>query len=96
MESNAIRVFNGATAIVTGGASGIGRALSKELAKRGAEVAIFDRQLELAEECASGIKASAGKAKAVRIDVRDYTAVQRQVQETVQRTGRLDYSDGII
>ena len=50
MESNkTIRVFNGATAIVTGGASGIGRALAEELAKRGCEVVLADLQIELAE-----------------------------------------------
>lgn len=42
MTSNKICVFNGATALVTGGASGIGRALAGELAKRGAE-RIFKR-----------------------------------------------------
>jgi NAD(P)-dependent dehydrogenase (short-subunit alcohol dehydrogenase family) len=58
-----IRIFNGATAIVTGGASGIGRALAEELAKRGCEVVLADLQIELAEEVASEINASGGKAR---------------------------------
>ena len=67
MESNkTIRIFDGATAIVTGGASGIGRALAEELAKRGCEVVLVDLQIELAEEVVSEISASGGKAKAVR------------------------------
>ena len=47
-----IRIFDRATAIVTGGASGIGRGLAEELAKRGCEVVLADRQLGLAEEVA--------------------------------------------
>jgi NAD(P)-dependent dehydrogenase (short-subunit alcohol dehydrogenase family) len=66
-----IRIFDGATAIVTGGASGIGRGLAEELAKRGCEVVLADRQIELAEEVASKICDSGGKAKAVKVDVTD-------------------------
>ncbi|MGA2466497.1 MAG: SDR family oxidoreductase [Thermodesulfobacteriota bacterium] len=92
MESNkTIRTFGGATAIVTGGASGIGRALAEELARRGCEVVLADLQIELAEEVASEIRVSGGKAKAVKIDVTDFPAMEQLVQETVQRTGRLDY-----
>ena len=92
LESNkTIRIYNGATAIVTGGASGIGRALAEELAKRGCEVVLADRQVELAEEVVSEIHVSGGKAKAVKLDVRDFPAVTQLVQETVKRTGRLDY-----
>jgi NAD(P)-dependent dehydrogenase (short-subunit alcohol dehydrogenase family) len=92
MPSNkTIRIFDGATAIVTGGASGIGRALAEELAKRGCEVLLADLQSELAEEAISEINASGGKAKAVKIDVTDYSAMEQLAQETVARTGRLDF-----
>lgn len=92
MQSNkTIRIFDGATAIVTGGASGIGRALAQELAKRGCEVVLADLQIELAEEVASAIHASGGKAKAVKIDVTDFPSMEHLVQETVKHTGRLDY-----
>lgn len=92
MESNkTIRIFDGATAIVTGGASGIGRALAEELAKRGCEVVLADLQIELAEEVASEVNASGGRAKAVKIDVTNFSAMEQLVQETVKRTGRLDY-----
>jgi len=86
-----IRVFSGGTAIITGGASGIGRALAEELAKRGCEVVLADRQIELAEEAASGIQALGGKATAVELDVTDFPALQRLVQNTVAHTNRLDY-----
>jgi NAD(P)-dependent dehydrogenase (short-subunit alcohol dehydrogenase family) len=92
MELNkTIRTFSGGTAIVTGGASGIGRALAEELAKRGGEVVLVDLQIELAEEVASKIRASGGKAEAAQIDVTDFPAIEQLVQETIKRTGRLDY-----
>jgi NAD(P)-dependent dehydrogenase (short-subunit alcohol dehydrogenase family) len=92
MESDkTIRIFDGATAIITGGASGIGRAITEELAKRGCEVVLVDLQIELAEEVASAIRSAGGKGKAVKIDVTDFPAMDRIVQETVKRTGRLDY-----
>lgn len=86
-----IRIFDGATGIVTGGASGIGRALAEELAKRGCEVVLADLQIELAEKVASEISGSSGKATAVKIDVTDFSAMDHLVQETVARTGRLDF-----
>ncbi len=86
-----IRIFDGATAIVTGGASGIGRGLAEELVKRGCEVVLADLQIDLAEEVASGIHAAGGKAKAVKVDVTDFPTMEQLVQETVKRTGRLDY-----
>jgi NAD(P)-dependent dehydrogenase (short-subunit alcohol dehydrogenase family) len=91
VSNRALRVFNGATAIVTGGASGIGRALGEELAKRGSEVVLADLQIELAEEVASEIRAAGGKAAARRLDVTDFSAVESLLQETAERTGRLDY-----
>jgi NAD(P)-dependent dehydrogenase (short-subunit alcohol dehydrogenase family) len=86
-----LRIFKGATAVVTGSASGIGRALAGELASRGCEVVLADLQVELAEEAASAIRAEGGKASAHEIDVADFSAVERLLQETVDRTGRLDF-----
>lgn len=92
MESHkTIRIFEGAAAIVTGAASGIGMALAEELARRGCEVVLADRQIEKAEEAASRIIAAGGKATAVKIDVRDFPAIERVVREIFERLGRLDY-----
>ena len=91
MDNKKIRTFKGATSIVTGGASGIGRALSEALAGRGSEVVIADMQVELAGEVAAGIVKKGGKATAVALDVSDFPSVEKVIKDTARRTGRLDY-----
>ncbi len=54
-------VYRGANALVTGAASGIGRALAERLAALGASVTIVDRQAELAQEVAAAIRAAGGE-----------------------------------
>jgi NAD(P)-dependent dehydrogenase (short-subunit alcohol dehydrogenase family) len=61
------------------------------LAKQGTAVVLADRQLGLAEEIAAAIVQDGGQASAVELDVRDAAQFQRVVDETVARTGRIDY-----
>jgi len=84
-------IFNDKIAIVTGGASGIGRGVVEELARRGATVIIADVQIEMAQEVAETITQAGGTAKAVNLDVTDYEAVKRLVDDTAVEYGRLDY-----
>lgn len=86
-----IRAYNKCVAIVTGGASGIGKALSEELAKRGCEVIIIDLQEAAAKKVAYDINNSGGKASAFMVDVTNFTSVEEVVAITVKRTGRLDF-----
>jgi NAD(P)-dependent dehydrogenase (short-subunit alcohol dehydrogenase family) len=78
-------------AIITGGASGIGRALGEELASRGCEVVLADRQDELAGEVAKGIVGRGGRATAAALDVRDLASWQALVEATIARSGHIDY-----
>ncbi|MBN1615594.1 MAG: SDR family oxidoreductase [Deltaproteobacteria bacterium] len=77
--------------IITGAASGIGRALSEELAHRGARLVMVDRNGKLLKEAAEAIAKAGGKAWIRELDVRDYAAVHRLVAEVLSGHGRLDY-----
>lgn len=83
--------YAGKVAIVTGGASGIGAALGKELARAGAEVVLADRQVDLGERVASAIRSSGGRAVVAETDVRSLPSLTRVVQDTVARLGAVDY-----
>jgi NAD(P)-dependent dehydrogenase (short-subunit alcohol dehydrogenase family) len=82
--------FEGRVAIVTGGGSGIGRALSEELARRRSFVIVADIRDESARRVAAGIAASGGRAKAEHVDVSRADEVQRLVDAAVREHGRLD------
>jgi NAD(P)-dependent dehydrogenase (short-subunit alcohol dehydrogenase family) len=77
-------------AIVTGGASGIGRALCKLLGQRGAQVVVADINGEGAERVASALSESGGRAKAAYLDVSEQKDVRALIDETAARMGRLD------
>lgn len=83
--------FEGKVAIVTGGASGIGRAICKELGRRGAMVVVADLNADGTEQVASTIKAAGGKAEAVQLDVTRADDVQALIEHTAKEHGRLDY-----
>lgn len=90
-NSGSLRTYEGAVAIVTGGASGIGRALGEELAARGCEVVLADLQSEIAEEVAAKIRKRGGKASAYTLNITDADAVELLLKNTFERCRRLDY-----
>lgn len=77
-------------ALVTGGASGIGRALSERFGRAGATVLVADLAADGAEAVAAGIREAGGRAEAVPVDVRDPAAVEAAVRGAFERHGRLD------
>jgi NAD(P)-dependent dehydrogenase (short-subunit alcohol dehydrogenase family) len=83
--------FQGKVAIVTGGASGIGRALSEALAQRGSLVTVADVDCEGAEQVAESILKAGGEAHAAGVDVTLPGEVQALVESVADRHGRLDY-----
>jgi len=88
--------LSGKIAIVTGGASGIGRASCELIAARGAAVAVADLNLDLAKEAADAITAAAGRAIAIEVDVRDEAQVARMVADTVAAFGGVDLLDNVV
>ncbi|TXD76342.1 SDR family oxidoreductase [Algoriphagus ratkowskyi] len=78
------KLFNlsGKRAIVTGGGSGIGRAISIALATNGAEVSIFDLNMDNAEAVALEITNAGGDAKAVKCDVSDEKSVKQAMDNS--------------
>jgi NADP-dependent 3-hydroxy acid dehydrogenase YdfG len=81
----------GKIAFVTGGASGIGAALSTKLVDEGAEVWIADRQIGPAQELAQRLNSGGAKAHAIELDVRSFPLFESAVAEAVQQSGRIDY-----
>jgi NAD(P)-dependent dehydrogenase (short-subunit alcohol dehydrogenase family) len=82
---------SGKTAFVTGGASGIGAALTTKLVDAGAEVWIADRQIGAAQELAQRLNGGGAKAHAIELDVRSYPSFERAVADAVQQSGQIDY-----
>jgi len=81
--------FAGSTAIVTGGASGIGLAISERLAADGAKVSVFDLDLEQGERAVRTIVDEGGKAIACQVDVSDRAQVDAAVERTRSSLGRV-------
>jgi NADP-dependent 3-hydroxy acid dehydrogenase YdfG len=82
---------SGKIAFVTGGASGIGAALTAKLVDGGAEVWIADRQIGAAQELAQRLSCGGAKAHAIELDVRSFPSFENAVAEAVQQSGRIDY-----
>ena len=82
--------LQGKVGLVTGGASGIGRATALAFAAAGARVVVADSAAAGAQETVDLITAAGGEALAVPADVGDAAAVEALVQQTVAAYGRLD------
>jgi 3-oxoacyl-[acyl-carrier protein] reductase len=84
------RSVKGKIVLVTGAASGMGRATAHVFAREGARVAVTDRRLEDAERVAADIRAEGGEAKAWAFDVGDKATIERLVPEIAGHFGGLD------
>ena len=84
--------FEGKTALVTGGASGMGRAISSAYAAAGARVVVADVSVDGGEQTAQAIKDAGGEALFVRTDVSASADVQAAVAAAVSTFGGLDYA----
>lgn len=83
-------IGSGRVAVVTGAASGIGRALAAAFAAAGSAVVLADLDGAEAEVAAADIRAAGGEAEAIATDVADATSVDRLAASTLDRFGRVD------
>lgn len=79
--------FTGKTAVVTGGAQGIGYAVAERLRECGARVAIWDRDVELAEHAA---RALGGRTIALAVDIASWESVSQATEATLEDFGHVD------
>jgi 2-deoxy-D-gluconate 3-dehydrogenase len=89
-ESLGVFGLDDRVAVVTGGASGLGRAAVRLFAAAGARVVVADRNESAARQCADEVARDGGRASASVIDVADEASVERAFSEVAAREGRLD------
>jgi NAD(P)-dependent dehydrogenase (short-subunit alcohol dehydrogenase family) len=84
--------FEGKAALVTGAASGIGRASALMFSREGAAVMVSDVDVRGGEQTVGMIKQKGGEARFLKTDVSRMAEVQEMVDQTILAFGRLDYA----
>ena len=88
LKDNALK---GKTIVITGGGTGLGRAMGKYFLQLGANLVITSRKLEVLQKTAQEMEAeTGGKVLAVQCDVRDYTQVEHLLNEATATFGQVD------
>jgi 3-oxoacyl-[acyl-carrier protein] reductase len=80
--------MNGTVTIVTGGAQGIGRAISELIADKGGDIAIFD--IIDGSEARQAIQSKGRRCEIYSVDVSDFQAVQGAVDQVLKDMGKID------
>lgn len=91
-QFNAATAFSlkGQTAIITGGARGIGAAVAQGMAQSGASIALFDRDADAVHAMAQQLNAQGFFAQAYEVDVTNEHSIESAMQAVVERSGRID------
>ena|SRR3989339_210375 len=90
MGEEDVMKLKGKTALITGAAQGIGKAIAEALAKEGADVIVSDINLELASQTAMEIEKLGVKTMALKTNVSDFCDVESGVSQAVQQMGKID------
>jgi NAD(P)-dependent dehydrogenase (short-subunit alcohol dehydrogenase family) len=85
------QIFENKVAIITGGASGIGKSICQYLAGKGSKVIIADINYVMAREVAVSITSAGGNAKAMSVDVTNAGEVESLINNTSLEYGRIDF-----
>jgi 2-deoxy-D-gluconate 3-dehydrogenase len=83
------RDFDGRTALVTGGAGGIGLAIARQFAEGGARVVLMDLERQALDRAAASL-AGPGRHLALAVDVTQLAGVDQAVATVLEATGRID------
>jgi 3-oxoacyl-[acyl-carrier protein] reductase len=78
--------FSGRTAVVTGGASGLGKAVARRIVQEGGAVCLWDMSVETLRSA----QAEVGTTHVAALDVSDHAAVTAAVHDTLRKLGRID------
>ena len=92
MSGHSVFDITGKRGYVTGGGSGLGRAIALGMAEAGAAVVVSDINRTAAEQVAEEIRAQQGNARALEIDVSQKNQVERLIRSTVAELGGLDFA----
>src|SRR5580704_7881525 len=91
MKGAEMKNLQGKVALVTGASKGIGASIAKELAARGAAVAVnYSGSKAAAEKVVADIKAAGGKAFAVQANVAEPDAIEPMIQKVAEQLGPID------
>jgi NAD(P)-dependent dehydrogenase (short-subunit alcohol dehydrogenase family) len=82
--------LEGKVALVTGGASGIGRATALTFAREGAKLIVADMNADGGQQTVHMITENGGEATFIQVDVSNATAVEAMISKAVETYGRLD------
>ena len=82
--------FNGQVAVITGAAGNLGRATAKAFAAKGARLALFDQDAARLKSCVDDLPEKTTGVAAMVVDLFDQGSVDRAVQETLEKFGRID------
>lgn len=89
-ESRAVLDLSGRTALVTGGGSGIGEGIARELATAGATVVLVGRRADRLEAVRAEIASGGGRAEAIPFDLGDGARSEQLLELTGERVGEVD------
>jgi NAD(P)-dependent dehydrogenase (short-subunit alcohol dehydrogenase family) len=82
--------FDGKVVWITGGGSGLGRALAEQMALQGARVVVSGRRVDRLDAVVHAVEKAGGEAAAVACDVTDEASISAAVAEIISRCGKLD------
>src|SRR6266481_2665749 len=87
--------FTGKVAVVTGGASGVGAATARLLARDGAAVLIADLSSEAGQQVSKEIGAAGGQAEFIKTDISDRDSIHAMVDRAIERFGKLNLAANV-